>query len=79
MELAASLVMAAVVVGFIVAIMVRLRGRHRPGNAAAGAVYDLLIEDRRKAIEIILEERAEATDPETKDGDLPQLKDPKKR
>jgi hypothetical protein len=31
-------------------------------------VYDLLNEDRRKALEIIVEEKAAATDPETKDG-----------
>jgi hypothetical protein len=36
-------------------------------------VYELLNEDKRRAIEIILEERAEARDPEDKDGDLPQL------
>jgi hypothetical protein len=30
-------------------------------------------------IEIILEERAEARDPEDKDGDLPQLERPKRR
>ena len=35
-----------------------------PGPGAAGAIYDLLNEDRRKAIEIIVEQRAEARDPE---------------
>jgi hypothetical protein len=53
------------------------RGRWSPGAAAAGAIHDLLIEDKRKSIEIILEERAEYTDPETKDGDLPGLARPK--
>jgi hypothetical protein len=38
-----------------------------PGPGAAGAVYELLNEDRRRALEIIVEERAEATDPETVD------------
>jgi hypothetical protein len=38
-----------------------------PGPGASGAVYDMLNEDKRKAIEIILEQRAEATDPETAD------------
>jgi hypothetical protein len=33
-------------------------------------MYDLLNEDRRKAVEIIVEEKAAATDPET-DDDLP--------
>ena len=42
----------------------------------AGAIYDLLNEDRRKALEIIVEQRAEARDPEDKDGNLPDLEDP---
>ena len=43
------------------------------GTAAVGSVYDMLNEDRRKAVEIIVEERAEARDPETKDGNMPDL------
>lgn len=52
----------------------RHRGR-RPsvGPGAAGAVYELLNEDKRAAIEIILEERAAYRDPEDRDGDLPKL------
>ena len=55
------------------------RGRSRPGAAATGAIYDLLMEDKRKAIEIILEERAEERDPESADGDLPALESPKRK
>lgn len=33
-----------------------------------GAVYGMLQEDKRKAIEIIVEGRAEETDPEHADG-----------
>jgi len=44
----------------------------------AGAIYDLLNEDRRKALEIIVEQRAEARDPEDKDGNLPDLDHPGK-
>ena len=44
----------------------------------AGAIYDLLNEDRRKALEIIVEQRAEARDPEDRDGNLPELDDPLK-
>ena len=47
-----------------------------PGPGAAGAIYDMLNEDKRKAIEIIVEEKAEATDPETADGNLPELESP---
>ena len=43
----------------------------------AGAIYDLLNEDRRKALEIIVEQRAEARDPEDKDGNLPDLERPR--
>jgi hypothetical protein len=59
----------------------RKRGgrRYAPGSGAAGAIHDLLIEDKRKAIEIIVEERAEERDPETADGNLPELESPKPR
>jgi hypothetical protein len=46
------------------------------GAGGAGAVYDMLNEDKRKAVEIIVEGRAEARDPEDKDGNLPDLEDP---
>jgi hypothetical protein len=36
----------------------------------------MLNEDKRKAIEIIVEERAEERDPETADGNLPELESP---
>ena len=49
------------------------RQRRRLGPAAIGSVYDLLNEDKRHAIEIIVEERAEARDPEDADGNLPEL------
>jgi hypothetical protein len=55
------------------------RPRRRYGGAmTAGAIYDLLNEDRRKALEIIVEQRAEARDPEDKDGNLPDLDHPGK-
>jgi hypothetical protein len=59
--------------------MRRTRGRLGTGAGGAGAVYDMLNEDKRRAIEIIVEEKAEARDPEDKDGDLPQLEDPRRR
>jgi hypothetical protein len=68
-----SLAISLVSVLFVVVLMVRLRGRKRgarsgPGPGAAGAVYGMLNEDKRRAIEIIAEGRAEATDPEHADG-----------
>ncbi len=51
------------------------RSVRRPGigTAAIGSVYDMLNEDKRKAVEIIVEDRAGARDPEDKDGNLPDL------
>ena len=43
------------------------------GSAAAGSVYELLSEDRRNAIEIIVEDKAGYRDPEDADGNLPDL------
>jgi hypothetical protein len=44
--------------------------RRGPGPGASGAIYDMLNEDKRKAIEIIVEGRAEYRDPEAQD-DVP--------
>ena len=74
-ESAFSLVVSLAVVAFVVVVFVRLRGRKRngrrvrsgPGPGATGAIYDMLNEDKRRAIELIAEERAEATDPEHAD------------
>lgn len=72
-----SLAISLATVVFVIVLMVRLRGRKRadgsrarsgPGPGAAGAVYDMLHEDKRRAIELIAEGRAEATDPEHADG-----------
>jgi hypothetical protein len=68
-----SLAISAGILMFVAVLMVRLRGRKRgarsgPGPGAAGAVYGMLNEDKRRAIEIIAEGRAEATDPEHADG-----------
>jgi hypothetical protein len=51
--------------------------RTRVGAAAAGTIYDMLNEDKRKAVEIVVEERAGARDPEDRDGNLPDLQSPR--
>ena len=69
------------VVTIIVVAMLFARQRRRRGRigaGAAGSVYDLLNEDKRKAIEIVVEHRAEAQDPEDRDGNLPELEDPRR-
>jgi hypothetical protein len=54
------------------------RGRGRVGAAGAGAIYGWLNEDKRKAVEIVVEGRAEARDPEDRDGNLPDLAQPRR-
>ena len=76
-------VVAVVLVGLILLVLrvVSRPGNRRvsrgPGAGAAGAVYDMQNEDKRRAIEIIVEGRAEATDPETAD-DIPDDETPPK-
>ena len=72
-EAAAWLVVLVAVAALLASIGRRSRG---PGSAAAGAVYDMLNEDKRHALEIIVEQRAEARDPEDADGNLPDLENP---
>jgi hypothetical protein len=69
-------VVLLLVVGFM--FVRQRRRRRRVGAGAAGSVYDLLNEDKRRSVEIIVEERAAARDPEDKDGNLPDLEDPKR-
>jgi hypothetical protein len=70
------------VIIFVVLIVLAIaswRQRHKrfnPGPGAAGFVYELLNEDKRAALEIVVEERASYRDPEDRDGDLPQLEGP---
>jgi hypothetical protein len=75
-----AVVLLAIVGGFI-AIMSSKgnRGHSGPGPGASGAVYDLLNQDKRNAIELIVEEKAGARDPEDADGNLPDLEKPKRR
>ena len=63
---------------FIVALIWHGRGRppRRLGSASVGTVYDMLNEDKRNAVELVVEGRAEARDPEHADGNLPDLDDP---
>ena len=71
-----------VVIGVVVLLFAkggRPGRRSGIGTAAVGSMYDMLNEDKRKAIEIIVEERAEARDPEHKDGNLPELEHKERR
>ena len=72
-----ALTWVAVLVGAIALfVSIGRRNRSRVGSAAAGTIYDLLQEDKRKALEIIVEQRAEARDPERAQGNKPDLENP---
>jgi hypothetical protein len=77
-DVVVGFVWLAVIVAAVLAAWSRGRGGLRPGPGAAGTVYDWLNEDKRKAVEIIVEQRAEARDPEDKDGNLPDLEAPRR-
>jgi hypothetical protein len=82
-EYAADFVWAVLLLAFVVVLVVTVfqkrRGGHGgPGPGAYGAVYDLLNQDKRNAIELIVEEKAGARDPEDADGNLPDLEKPKR-
>ncbi len=72
----AGLIVLALIVTIAIQRVVMRRHRSRLGPAAAGTVYDWLNRDQREAIEVIVEERAEARDPEDAEGNLPDLENP---
>ena len=80
----AKVVWAGVILVFVAVVAVSaFQKRHggrtlSPGPGAMGSVYDLLNQDKRNAIELIVEEKAEARDPEDADGNLPDLEQPKR-
>jgi len=69
-----------VVIAAVAILFVRQRRRRgRVGSGAAGGVYDWLNQEKRNAVEIIVEERAGARDPEDRDGNLPDLEKTRRR
>jgi hypothetical protein len=79
MDLTFDGVLGITLVALLAAAIWRLsRRRSHIGPGATGTVHDMLSQDRRKAIELIVEERAEERDPETADGNLPELETPKR-
>jgi hypothetical protein len=78
-EFVNAIVWLVAVVLVIVAFSRLGRNSRDIGPGATGSIYDMLNEDKRRAIEIVVEERAEARDPEDRDGNLPDLEDPTRR
>ena len=72
-----STYVAVILWGLVILLFVgawRLRKRRVTlGPAAAASMGALMDEQRRAALEIILEERTGEKDPEDKDGNLPDL------
>jgi hypothetical protein len=57
-------------------LLLARRGRRKGGAftaAVAGTLHDLHSQDKRRAIEIVLQERAARKDPETADGTDPDV------
>ena len=50
----------------------------RAGPGTIGTIYDMLNQDKRRAVELIVEQKAEERRPEYPDGNLPDLEDPRK-
>jgi hypothetical protein len=71
-----SLVILLLVLWLVVGAWRLRRRRVTIGPAASGMMHEMLSEDRRAAIEIILEERTGERDPEDRDGNLPDLEAP---
>jgi hypothetical protein len=63
----------AVLFALLYAVLYRRMRRGRVGASSAGIVYDMLNQDRRHAVEIIVEEKAAERDPEDREGNLPEL------
>jgi len=68
-----AIVWVVVIVVVVILFRRQRQRRGRIGAAAVGTIYDMLNEDKRHAIEIIVEEKAGARDPEDRDGNLPDL------
>jgi hypothetical protein len=71
-----AIVWLIAIVTVIVLFSRQRRRRSRVGAAGSGSIYDMLNEDKRNAVEIVVEERAAARDPEDRDGNLPDLENP---
>ncbi|HLG59895.1 MAG TPA: hypothetical protein VI485_31435 [Vicinamibacterales bacterium] len=80
-----NLAMVLLLLLFFAAVVQARRRRKRggglghPGPGAAGALYDMLNEDKRRAIAVIVEEKTGERDPEDADGNLPELESPGRR
>ncbi len=74
-----ALVWAVMTVALVVIVIFARRAKRKGGSIRGGVIganYEWLSQDKRQAIEYIVEEKAEARDPEDAEGNLPELEDP---
>ena len=64
-----------VILFLILLVIFSKRGRGRIGAGVAGAMYDWQTTDKRRATEVIVQERAGARDPEHADDMPPDAED----
>jgi hypothetical protein len=78
----ADLVWAGVALVIVAAILITRRARRHGGALRAGvvgAMYEWQTKDKQRALDVIVEGRAEARRPEYPDGNLPELGSGKKK
>ena len=76
-----GVVYAALPVVFLLLVVFSRRARRHGGSlrtGVVGAMYEWQNRDKQRALDVIVEGKAAACDPESRDGDLPQLADPEK-
>ena len=77
-----NLAWAAAVVIFWIVFALAWRARRKGGSIRAGVIganYEWLSQDKRRAMELVIEERAEEGKRGSADGNLPDLEDPAER
>jgi hypothetical protein len=75
-ETAVNVVWLAGIVIFWIVVALAWRARRKGGSLRAGVVganYDLLSQDKRRAMELVVEEKAEEGKRASADGNLPEL------
>lgn len=80
MSAAVLLIWASLLVALLVAAAWRLhRRRGRIGPGAIGALNEMLNDEKRRAVQVLVEKRAEQQGPEVPGGNLPDLEAPNRR
>ncbi|HXE80566.1 MAG TPA: hypothetical protein VNK41_07430 [Vicinamibacterales bacterium] len=69
---------ATAVVVLLVVAAYRARKHGTAARAAMGVLWEIHSRDQRRALEIIVERKAESRRPENRDGNLPDLENPSK-